>query len=76
MSSKQHEEANPAEMHPAPLTAKEFEAISEFQDFRRIMRGLLSVPKVKLDRKVKAAKKRSPRAGNPNAPGRKPNQIE
>jgi hypothetical protein len=56
---------------PPPLTAEEFEAQPEFQHFKTVMKRLLAVPKSALDRKVRRAKKRSPRAGNPNAPGRK-----
>jgi hypothetical protein len=56
---------------PLPLTAEEFEAQPEFTHFKTVMRRLLAVPKSALDRKVRRAKKRSPRAGNPNAPGRK-----
>jgi hypothetical protein len=54
-----------------PLTAEGFEAQPEFQHFKTVMKRLLAVPKSALDRKVRQAKKRSPRAGNPNAPGRK-----
>jgi hypothetical protein len=54
-----------------PLTAQEFEAQPEFAHFKTVMKRLLAVPKAALDRKVRRAKKRSPRAGNPNAPGRK-----
>jgi len=54
-----------------PLTAEEFEAQPEFRHFKTAMRRLLAVPKSALDRKVRRAKKRSPRAGNPDAPGRK-----
>ena len=54
-----------------PLTAEEFEAQPEFQHFKTVMKRLLTVPKSALDRKVRRAKKRSPRVGNPNAPGRK-----
>lgn len=68
MSSK-HEEA--AETYPPPLTAEQFEASLEFRDFKGIMRRLLTVPKAALDRKVRKAKEKSPRAGNPNAPGRR-----
>ena len=57
---------------PRPPNAEEFEAQSEFARFKDVMRRLLAVPKSELDRKVRQAKKRSPRAGNPNAPGRKP----
>jgi hypothetical protein len=56
---------------PRPLTAEEFEAQPEFSHFKTIMKRLLAVPKTALDRKVKRAKKHSPRVGNPNAPGRK-----
>jgi len=59
---------------PSALTAEEFEAQPEFQHFKTVMKRLLAVPKAALDRKVRRAKKRSPRAGNPNAPGRKPNK--
>jgi hypothetical protein len=56
---------------PPPPTAEEFEAQPEFAHFKTVMKRLLAVPKTALDRKVRRAKKRSPRAGNPNAPGRK-----
>ena len=56
-----------------PLTAEEFEGQPEFAHFKTVMKRLLAVPKAALDRKVRRAKKRSPRAGNPNAPGRKRN---
>jgi len=59
---------------PPPLTAEEFEAQPEFAHFKTIMKRLLAVPKSALDRKVRRARKRSPRAGNPNAPGRKANK--
>jgi len=58
---------------PPPLTAEEFEAQPEFAHFKTVMKRLLAVPKSALDRRVKRAKKRSPRAGNLNAPGRKKN---
>jgi hypothetical protein len=72
MSSNRPEETKAEETHPPPLTSEQFEATPEFTRFKGIMRRLLAVPKVELDRKVRAAKKRSPRVGNPNAPGRKP----
>jgi len=56
-----------------PLTAEQFKAQPEFAHFKTVMKRLLAVPKAALDRKVRRAKKRSPRAGNPNAPGRKRN---
>jgi hypothetical protein len=66
------EETGAREEIPPPLTAEEFEAQPEFQHFKMVMKRLLAVPKAALDRKVQRAKKRSPRAGNPNSPGRKP----
>jgi hypothetical protein len=63
--------AGPGKTHPAPLTAQEFVATSEFERLKSGMRLLLSVPKEKLDRLVEDARADSPRAGNPNAPGRK-----
>jgi hypothetical protein len=66
------EETGPREENlPPPLTAAEFEAQPEFAYFKTVMKRLLAVPKSALDRKVRRARKRSPRAGNPNAPGRK-----
>jgi hypothetical protein len=56
---------------PSPLTAEEFESQPEFAHFKTVMKRLLAVPKRSLDRKVRRAKKHSPRVGNPNAPGRK-----
>jgi hypothetical protein len=55
-----------------PLSAAQFEATHEFRRFKGIMRRLLRVPKVELDRRVTEAKGKSPRIGNPNAQGRKP----
>ena len=55
-----------------PLSVDRFRASPEFRKFKGIMRNLLSVTKPELDRMVEQAKKDSPRAGNPNAPGRKP----
>ena len=48
-----------------------FDSTPEFQHFKEVMRGVLSVPKARLDDLVKEAKKISPRKGNPLAPGRK-----
>jgi hypothetical protein len=36
----------------------------------------LKMPKTELDEMVKTSKERSPRSGNPNAPGESPNQTE
>jgi hypothetical protein len=56
---------------PPPLSPKQFSATPEFTKFKGIIRKLLKVPKAELDEMVKVSKERSPRAGNPNAPGRK-----
>jgi hypothetical protein len=55
-----------------PLSSERFQATPEFRRFKGFMRKLLKVPKAELDARVRLAKERSPRAGNPNAPGRKP----
>ena len=61
-----------AEQTEAPLlTPEQFRATPEFRKFKGIMRRLLKMPKSDLDEMVKASKECSPRAGNPNAPGRK-----
>jgi hypothetical protein len=61
-----------AESRDRPLlTAEQFKTTPEFRRFKGIMRKLLKVSKAELDRRVEVAKKLSPRAGNPNAPGRK-----
>jgi hypothetical protein len=65
------EETGTRQEIPLPLTAEEFEAQPEFATFKIVMKRLMAVPKAALDRKVRKAKKHSPRAGNPNAPGRK-----
>lgn len=71
MSSKHTGPLRPEETHPPPLTAEQFNASPEFARFKGIMKRLLGVPKSELDHRVRTAKKTSPRAGNPNAPGRK-----
>jgi len=76
MSSK-HLEANKArETHPPPLTGDRFTATPEFKRFKGIIRKLLKVSKAELDERVRHAKETSPRAGNPNAAGRKPTRIK
>jgi hypothetical protein len=55
----------------SPPSIEGFEDTPELGHFKNVMRRILAVPKSQLDRKVRQAKKRSPRAGNPNAPGRK-----
>jgi hypothetical protein len=59
------------ETQQPPMTAEEFEVAPDFARFKVVMKRLLAVPKLELDRKVRVAKKKSPRAGNPDAPGRK-----
>lgn len=71
----QQEAGTREENIPPPLTAEEFEAQPEFQHFKTVMKRLLAVPKSALDRRVRRAKRRSPRAGNPNAPGRKKRHL-
>jgi hypothetical protein len=57
------------------LKAALFEKTPEFLRFRAGMTALLKVNKAELDRRLEEAKKASPRAGNPNAPGRKPSST-
>jgi hypothetical protein len=48
-----------------------FDSTQEFQHFKEVMRGVLKVPKARLDELVHQASQRSARKDNPNAPGRK-----
>jgi hypothetical protein len=48
-----------------------FDSTPEFLHFKEVIRGVLAVPKARLDELVKEAERASPRKGNPNAPGRK-----
>jgi hypothetical protein len=59
-------------VEPSPLTPERFRETPEFRKFKGIMRKILKVPKVELDHRVRTAKEHSPRAANPNAPGRRP----
>jgi len=59
------------ETHGPRFSRTRFEATPEFAEFKASMKKLLAVPKEVLDARVKAAKEASPRAGNPDAPGRK-----
>jgi len=61
------------EIHPPPLGEREFLESPEFRRFRAGMKKLLKIPKTDLDDMVRQAKIASPRADNPNAPGRKKN---
>jgi hypothetical protein len=75
---KIHEKGmGPGETHgPPALGVREFLGSPEFRRFRVGMKKLLTVRKSDLDRMVSAAKERSPRTGNPNAPGRKPRRAD
>jgi len=53
-----------------------FDSTPEFQHFTEVMRGVLSVPKKRLDELVAAAKETSPRNGNRSAPGRKAKPVK
>jgi len=53
------------------MKARSFDSTPEFQQFKEVMRGVLAVPKERLDALVQAAKEESPRKGDPNAPGKK-----
>jgi hypothetical protein len=48
-----------------------FDSTPEFKHFKTVMRGVLAVPKERLDALVQTAKKESPRKGDPSAPGKK-----
>jgi hypothetical protein len=54
------------------MRPKEFESTPEFEHFKKVMRGVLAVSKKRLDELVEAARKNSPRNGNPHVPGQKP----
>jgi hypothetical protein len=53
------------------MKAEPFDSTPDFQRFKQIMRGVLSVSKQRLDELVRAAKENSPRNGDPHAPGQK-----
>lgn len=59
------------EAHGSRFKRSRFEATPEFAEFKESMKRILAVPKAVLDARVKAAKKASPRVGNPKAAGRK-----
>jgi len=48
-----------------------FDRTPEFRHFKEVMRGVIAVPKERLDELVRTAKDDSPRKGNPDAPGMK-----
>jgi hypothetical protein len=53
------------------MKAAPFDSTPEFQHFKEVMRGVLAVPKARLDELVAKAKEESPRNGNPHAPGQR-----
>jgi hypothetical protein len=53
------------------MKAAPFDSTPEFQHFKDVMRGVLAVPKKRLDELVANAKEESPRNGDPHAPGQK-----
>lgn len=69
---RQTKTARTGETHPSPLAFEQFRNTPEFRRFKAGMKKLLNVSKAELDKRVKRAKEISPRAGNPNAPGRRP----
>jgi hypothetical protein len=48
-----------------------FDSTPEFKEFKDVMRGILSVPKKRLDELVQEAKDNSPRKDDPHATGQK-----
>jgi hypothetical protein len=48
-----------------------FDSTLEFRHFKEVMRGVLAVPKERINELVEQAKKESPRRNNPSSPGRK-----
>jgi hypothetical protein len=53
------------------MKADPFNSTPEFRHFTDVMRGVLAVPKKRLDELVREAKENSPRKGDPHAPGQK-----
>jgi hypothetical protein len=53
------------------MKAERFGATPEFEHFKNVMRGVLAVPKERMEELLKEARDESPRKGDPNAPGRK-----
>jgi len=54
-----------------PLTAEQFIATPEFRRLKKGMRKIVKVSKAEIEDRVQRARLSSPRAGNPNAPGRR-----
>ena len=53
------------------MKAAPFDSTPEFQHFKDVMRGVLTVTKKRLDELVQRAKEDSPRNGDPHSPGQK-----
>jgi hypothetical protein len=53
------------------MKAAPFDSTPEFRHFKDVMRGVLAVPKERLDELVAKAKEESPRNGDSHAPGQK-----
>jgi hypothetical protein len=53
------------------MTEPSFDSTPEFQHFSEVMRGVLAVPKKRIDELVRSAREHSPRNGDPHAPGKK-----
>jgi hypothetical protein len=54
------------------MKAVPFDSTPEFKRFKEVMRGILAVPKKRLDELVQEARENSPRNGDPHSPGQKP----
>lgn len=68
---RKREATGAAETERPPMTAEQFEASPEFRAFKKAMKKIMKVSKPELDARVRHAKATSPRAGNPNAAGRR-----
>ena len=53
------------------MKAAPFDSTPEFKYFKEVMRGIIAVPKARLDELVRDAKQRSPRNKDPQSPERK-----
>lgn len=53
------------------MKEKAFDKTPEFRHFKEVMRGVLAVPKKRLDELMEGAKDESPRNGDLHAPGQK-----
>jgi hypothetical protein len=53
-----------------------FDSTPEFRHFKEVMRGVLTVPKKRLDELVREAKENSPRNGDLHAPGQRATRVK